>query len=155
MSEGDILERARTEFERAMQRNIKGLGYFTSPAPVLGASPKTTLISRGTLRLYHYHPMSEEVYRVPILLVMATTNRGYIFDMVPGQSLVEFLLKSGYDVFMIDWEAPRADERHLGMDDYVLDFLPTCVNKDRRTRSFGGWLLLRRGSFSALGGAQP
>jgi polyhydroxyalkanoate synthase subunit PhaC len=129
MSEAGILEGARTEFERAMQRNIKGLGYFTSPAPVLGASPKTTLISRGTLRLYHYHPMSDEVYRVPILLVMATTNRGYIFDMVPGQSLVEFLLKAGYDVFMIDWEAPRADERHLGMDDYVLDFLPTCVNK--------------------------
>ena len=129
MSEADILERAATEFERAMQRNIKGLGYFSSPAPVLGASPKDTLISRGTLRLYHYRPMSDEVYRVPILLVMATTNRGYIFDMVPGQSLVEFLLKAGFDVFMIDWEAPRADESRLGLDDYVLDFLPSCVSR--------------------------
>jgi len=129
MSEADLLERSAAEFERAMQRNIKGLGYFSSPAPVLGASPKETLISRGTLRLYHYHPMSDEVYRVPILLVMATTNRGYIFDMVPGQSLVEFLLKAGFDVFMIDWEAPRADESHLGLDDYVLDFLPTCVSR--------------------------
>jgi polyhydroxyalkanoate synthase len=127
MSDADILERSRTEFDRAMQRNVKGLGYFASPAPVLGASPKDTLISRGTLRLYHYRPMSEEVYRVPILLVMATTNRGYIFDMVPGQSFVEFLLKAGFDVFMIDWEAPRQDERNLGLDDYVLDFLPTCV----------------------------
>lgn len=129
MSEADLLERSAAEFERAMQRNIKGLGYFSSPAPVLGASPKETLISRGTLRLYHYHPMSDEVYRVPILLVMATTNRGYIFDMVPGQSLVEFLLKAGFDVFMIDWEAPRADESHLGLDDYVLDFLPSCVSR--------------------------
>ena len=127
MSDADILERSRTEFDRAMQRNVKGLGYFASPAPVLGASPKDTLISRGTLRLYHYRPMSEEVYRVPILLVMATTNRGYIFDMVPGQSFVEFLLKAGFDVFMIDWEAPRQDERNLGLDDYVLDFLPACV----------------------------
>lgn len=129
MSEADILERSAAEFERAMQRNIKGLGYFASPAPVLGASPKDTLISRGTLRLYHYRPMSDEVYRVPILLVMATTNRGYIFDMVPGQSLVEFLLKAGFDVFMIDWEAPRLDESHLGLDDYVLDFLPSCVQR--------------------------
>lgn len=129
MSEADLLERSAAEFERAMQRNIKGLGYFSSPAPVLGASAKETLISRGTLRLYHYHPMSDEVYRVPILLVMATTNRGYIFDMVPGQSLVEFLLKAGFDVFMIDWEAPRADESHLGLDDYVLDFLPSCVSR--------------------------
>ena len=129
MSEPDLLERSANEFERAMQRNIKGLGYFSSPAPVLGASPKDTLISRGTLRLYHYRPMSEEVYRVPILLVMATTNRGYIFDMVPGQSFVEFLLKAGFDVFMIDWEAPRQDESHLGLDDYVLDFLPSCVDR--------------------------
>jgi polyhydroxyalkanoate synthase subunit PhaC len=129
MSEDSVIERSRVEFERAMQRNIKGLSYFNSPAPVLGASPKDTLISRGTLKLYHYRPMSDEVYRVPILLVMATTNRGYIFDMVPGQSLVEFLLIQGYDVFMIDWEAPTHDERNLGMDDYVLDFLPSCVDR--------------------------
>ncbi len=128
-SEPDLFERAQDEFKRAMQRNVKGLGYFTSSAPVLGATSKETLISRGTLRLYHYRPQSEEVYRVPILLVMATTNRGYIFDMVPGQSLVEFLLKRGYDVFMVDWEAPTPAERDLGLDDYVLDFLPSCVDK--------------------------
>jgi polyhydroxyalkanoate synthase subunit PhaC len=125
----DILTQARAEFERAMQRNIKGLAYFSSPAPVLGASPKELVLSKGTLRLYHYRPLADEIYRVPIMLVMATTNRGYIFDMVPGQSLVEFLLKAGYDVFMVDWEAPRADEKHLSIEDYILDFLPSCVNK--------------------------
>ncbi len=122
-----IIEQARVEFDRAMKRNIKGLGYFASPAPVLGASPKDRLIQRGTMNLYHYRPLSDDVYRVPLLLVMATTNRGYIFDMVPQQSLVEYLLKAGYDVFMLDWEAPRADERHLGLADYVLDFLPAAI----------------------------
>lgn len=122
-----IVAQARVEFDRAMQRNIKGLGYFMSAAPVLGASAKDRLIQRGTMNLYHYRPMTDEVYRVPLLLVMATTNRGYIFDMVPGQSLVEYLLKAGYDVFMLDWEAPRADERGLALADYVLDFLPSAV----------------------------
>lgn len=131
MSDGgaDVLDQARTAFDRALQRNIKGLGYFTSPAPVLGASPKDLLLQRGTMNLYHYRPQSEEVYRVPLLLVMATTNRGYIFDMVPGQSFVEFLLKAGFDVFMLDWNPPRADERHLRMEDYVLDFIPACVER--------------------------
>ena len=129
MSEANLLERSAAEFERAMQRNIKGLGYFASPTPVLGASPKDTLISRGTLRLYHYRPVVDEVFRVPVLLVMATTNRGYIFDMVPGQSFVEFLLTRGYDVFMIDWEAPGPEEKTLAMEDYVLDFLPACVER--------------------------
>jgi polyhydroxyalkanoate synthase len=125
----DLLERARTEFERAMLRNIKGLDYFASAAPVLGASAKETLIARGPLRFYHYKPLVEDVYRVPVMLVMATTNRGYIFDMVPGQSFVEFLLQRGFDVFMVDWEAPRPDEKHLAMEDYVGDFLPQCVAK--------------------------
>jgi polyhydroxyalkanoate synthase len=96
---------------------------------VLGASPKDVLIQRGTMNLYHYRPMADEVYRVPLLLVMATTNRGYIFDMVPGQSLVEFLLKRGYDVFMLDWSPPRPDEKNLALEDYVLDFIPAAVER--------------------------
>ncbi len=113
--------------EQAIQRNIKGLEYFASPAPPVGASPKDLLVTRGTMNLWHYRPQADEVYRVPILLVMATTNRGYIFDMAPGQSFAEFLLKAGYDVFMLDWNAPRADERGLGFEDYILDFLPASV----------------------------
>ena len=125
----DPIYYARVEFERAMLRNIKGLEYFTSPAPVLGASAKDILIARGPLRFYHYKPLVEDVYRIPVMLVMATTNRGYIFDMVPGQSFVEFLLMRGFDVFMIDWEAPHAHDKHLTLHDYVADFLPQCVAK--------------------------
>lgn len=123
---------APSAVERAIQRNLKGLGYLASSAPVLGASPKDVVLSRGPLRLYHYHPLTDEVYRVPVLLVMATTNRGYIFDMVPGQSLVEFLLLRGYDVFMADWEAPRAEDRGLGMKDYVEDFVGGSIAEVQR-----------------------
>lgn len=123
----DMVDQARALFDRAIQRNLKGLEYFASPAPTLGASPKDLLIQRGTMNLYHYRPMTDDVYRVPLLLVMATTNRGYIFDMVPGQSLVEYLLKAGYDVFMLDWTAPRADEKTLTLADYVTDFIPTAI----------------------------
>jgi polyhydroxyalkanoate synthase len=47
--------------------------------------------------------------------------------MVPGQSLVEYLLDAGFDVFMLDWDAPRADEKNLSLESYILDFLPTAV----------------------------
>ena len=127
-----FIDSAQTAVDQAIQRNLKGLGYLASPAPVLGASAKDVIVNRGPMRLYHYHPLTDEIYRVPVLLVMATTNRGYIFDMVPGQSLVEFLLLRGYDVFMLDWEAPRAEDRALGFKDYVEDFVGTAISTVQR-----------------------
>lgn len=127
-----FLDSAQAAVEQAIQRNLKGLGYLASPAPVLGASAKDVIVSRGPMRLYHYHPLTDEIYRVPVLLVMATTNRGYIFDMVPGQSLVEFLLLRGYDVFMLDWEAPRPEDRNLGLRDYVETFVGGAVAEVQR-----------------------
>ena len=125
-------QRLRTEVDRLLQRGLKGLEYLGSPAPVVGTTPKTLLLRRGTLGLYHYRPMHSEIYRVPILLVMATTNKAYIFDLAPGQSLVEFLLQRGYDVYVMDWNAPTAEERGLRIEDYVLDFIPDCIARVRR-----------------------
>jgi len=52
---------------------------------------------------------------------------------VPGQSFIEFLLKRGYDVYMLDWSAPRPEEKRLRMEDYVIDFIPDCVRRCSRT----------------------
>ena len=151
-----ISERIQTEVQRAIQRSIKGVEYFSTSGPTLGSTPKDVLHSRGTMNLYHYRPLSDEIYRVPILIVMATTNRGYILDMVPGQSFIEFLLKRGYDVYMLDWTAPRPEEKSLGMEDYVLDFIPDSVRRVQEDSAiedvtvigycFGGVLSLLYGS---------
>jgi poly[(R)-3-hydroxyalkanoate] polymerase subunit PhaC len=124
-----IPDRIQSEVQRAIQRSIKGVVYIASSGPSLGLTPKDVLHVRGTMNLYHYRPLAEEIYRVPILIVMATTNRGYILDLVPGQSFVEFLLRRGYDVYMLDWTAPKPEEKRLGMEDYVLDFIPDCIRR--------------------------
>jgi polyhydroxyalkanoate synthase subunit PhaC len=124
-----IGERVRGEVERALQRNIKGVEYFSLPKPSVGTTPKDVLNVRGTMNLFHYRPMIDEIYRVPILFVMATTNRGYVLDLAPGQSLIEFLLKRGFDVYVLDWTAPRSDEKGLRFEDYTLDFIPDCVRR--------------------------
>ena len=101
------------EIERAIQRNVKGLDFLTSAAPAVGQTARDEIHRRGTLSLYHYRPLVDEIYRVPLLIVMATTNRGYILDLAPGQSMVEHLLLQGYDVYMMDWNAPRPQEKQL------------------------------------------
>ena len=106
-----IPERIQSEVQRAIQRSIKGVEYIASSGPALGSTPKDILHVRGTMNLYHYRPIADEIYRVPILIVMATTNRGYILDMVPGQSFIEYLLKRGYDVYMLDWSRAEAGRK--------------------------------------------
>ena len=151
-----ISERVQSEVQRAIQRSIKGVEYFSSSGPTLGETPKDVLYSRGTMNLYHYRPMSDEVYRVPVLIAMATTNRGYILDLVPGQSFIEFLLKRGFDVYMLDWTAPKPEEKSLRMEDYVLDFIPESIRRVQQDSGekdvsvigycFGGVLSLLYGS---------
>ena len=151
-----IPDRIQSEVQRAIQRSIKGVEYIASSGPSLGSTPKDILAVRGTMNLYHYRPIADEIYRVPILIVMATTNRGYILDMVPGQSFIEFLLKRGYDVYMLDWSAPKPEEKSLRMEDYVLDFIPDCVRRVQQDSGetdvtvigycFGGVLSLLYGS---------
>ena len=128
-TEPSVEERVRGVIERAIQRNVKGLEYISTGDPAVGLTPKDIIHSRGTLRLYHYRPMSDEVYRVPVLLVMSLVSKPYILDLTPGQSLVEFLLKRGFDVYMIDWGVPRPEDRRLRFEDYVLDFMPECITK--------------------------
>ena len=98
----EIRDRIEAMVQRTMQRNIKGLELANAPAPPVGLTPKDVIYQRGTLRLYHYHPRADEVYRVPVLIVMATTNKAFLFDLAPGQSMVEYLLDQGFDVYVID-----------------------------------------------------
>src|SRR5262245_29164422 len=124
--------RVREEVERTLLRNEKGLEYFSSGDPEMGVTPKDVVYSRGTLRLYHYRPQAPEVYRVPVLLVMSLVSKAYILDLTPGQSFIEFLVRQGYDVYMIDWGVPRPEDKRLRLEDYVLDFMPDCVDRVRR-----------------------
>ncbi len=117
--------------ERAIQRSVKGIDFVRSGKAEVGTTPKDLIYDRGTLKLYHYRPMEDELYRIPVIIVMATTNKGFLFDLAPGQSMVEYLIKRGYDVYMVDWDPPLASERGLTLADYTLDFLPTCIDRVR------------------------
>ena len=128
-SQTPVADRIGLEVERAIARRIKGVDYIASPAPSVGQTPKDVIYKSGTVNLYHYEPIADEIYRVPILIVMATSNRGYILDLAPQQSFVEFLMRAGYDVYMLDWTAPSREERTLTLEDYTQRFIPDCVRR--------------------------
>lgn len=116
-----------------VQRTLERMGLpaadFAGLAGPLGVTPKDTIYAQGTLKLHHFRPQADSVYRVPVLIVTSLVNQPYILDLVPGQSMVEFLLKQGFDVYMIEWGRPRKEHQRLTLEDHVLDRLPACVQQ--------------------------
>jgi len=121
------IDRLRQGVERAVQRNIKGWEYLSSPGKAGGVSKRELLVKRGTMNLFHYEPIVEEIYRTPLLMVMATSNPSYVFDLLPGQSLVAYLLERGHDIYVLEWSKPSREENRLRFEDYVLDFIPASI----------------------------
>jgi polyhydroxyalkanoate synthase len=71
----------------------------------------------------------EQRHPVPLLLVFALMNRPSILDLRPGHSFVEFMVKSGYDLYLLDWGTPGPEDKNLKFDDYTLDYLPRAIRK--------------------------
>lgn len=124
---------ATSSLPNPVQRTFERMGIpardFADMAGPLGVTPRETIHAQGTLKLHHFKPMVDSVYRVPVLIVTSLVNQPYILDLVPGQSMVEFLLKQGYDVYMIEWGRPRREHAGLTLEDHVLDRLPRCVER--------------------------
>jgi polyhydroxyalkanoate synthase len=96
-----------------------------------GQTPKSVIWSRNKARLYHY-AATERRFRVPILLVYALINRPYVLDLLPGNSFIEYLVSQGFDVYLLDWGVPGAEDADLAFDDYVLDYLAAAVRQVAR-----------------------
>jgi len=68
--------------QRALEKmGIPGMDFanFTGQ---LGVTPKTTIDAQGTLKLHHFTPMCDEVYRVPVLIVTSLVNQPYILAVL-------------------------------------------------------------------------
>jgi polyhydroxyalkanoate synthase subunit PhaC len=117
-------------FETALKKYRMGMQVILEGAKAdTGQTPKEVIWTKNKAKLYHYLPATEQVFPVPLLLVYALINRPYVLDLLPGNSLVEFLVGKGFNVYMLDWGMPGDEDRNLSFENYVLDYLPMSVKK--------------------------
>ena len=104
---------------------------LTTDDAVLGASERDVVWTHRQTTLYRYRSDQRE-YGVPLLLVFALINRPQIFDLRPGGSLIEYLLGEGFDVFLVDWGSPDAEDADMGLDEFVCDELDWAIRETLR-----------------------
>jgi polyhydroxyalkanoate synthase subunit PhaC len=92
----------------------------------IAVTPGAVVLRTEVLELIQYRPQTERVRELPLLLVPPTINKYYALDLAPGRSMVEYLIGSGQQVFVISWRNPDARHADWGLDTYasaVLDAL--------------------------------
>lgn len=95
---------------------------------IIGGTEKETVFRNDHVQLYHYRSQTAPRYATPVLIVYALVNRPYMLDLQEDRSLIRQLLAHGLDVYLIDWGYPQRNDRWLTLDDYINDYVASCVD---------------------------
>lgn len=140
----EVLKRWQEEVMRHMKRVAKAMELALRPSePEVGRTPRDLIYRKGKARLYRYHPAAEKVYPVPVLMVPNLgISRPYVFDLYPGNSFIEYMVKQGFNFYLLDWGIFGDEDNRLTVDDCVLGILPIMVKKLLETSQAGEVSLL-------------
>jgi polyhydroxyalkanoate synthase len=129
-------------------KNLQTFRRLLTTDARIAQTPKKVVWTLNKAKLYRYIPVVPEAQRkkLPLFMVFAIMNRPHVLDLRPGHSFVEYMLKHGYDLYLLDWGAPGPEDSQLKFDDYVLDYLPRAIRKFKSVAdcdefSMLGWCL--------------
>jgi polyhydroxyalkanoate synthase len=105
---------------------------LTTPDAPIGRSPSEVIWTHTGRTLYRYRSSARE-HAIPVWLVFALINRPEIFDLRRGNSLVEFPLDEGFDVFLVDSGAPGDEDADMGLVEDVCDESHWAVRETLRS----------------------
>ena len=128
--------------------NLQTFNRLVTTDAKIAQTPKETIWTLNKAKLYHYIPVQppEKRHKLPLFLVFAIMNRPHVLDLRPGHSFVEYMLKRGYDIYLLDWGAPGPEDKNQKFDDYTLEYLPRAIRKIKSVAgceefSMLGWCL--------------
>ncbi len=123
-------------FAQEAERNTTRLrnfveGFVTRPGdPPIGATPKDSVWKRGKTQLFRYRPQRDHLHPLPYIVVpWLGISRTHILDMLPGKSFIEYLVKAGHDVYLLDWGEIAEEDKDLGFEEAALKILPRAIER--------------------------
>jgi poly[(R)-3-hydroxyalkanoate] polymerase subunit PhaC len=97
----------------------------------LAVTPGAVVWRSEVLELLQYRPQTNQVRKVPLVVVPPTINKYYALDLAPGRSLVEQLVQGGQQVFLLSWRNPDARHADWDLGTYVQAVLEALAAVER------------------------
>ncbi|MBU1235586.1 MAG: class I poly(R)-hydroxyalkanoic acid synthase [Gammaproteobacteria bacterium] len=93
----------------------------------LAITPGSVVYENEVMQLIQYSPLTDTVAKRPFVMVPPCINKYYILDLQPANSYVRYAVEQGNTVFLVSWRNPKADQGHLGWDDYIEQGVLTAI----------------------------
>ena len=87
----------------------------------IAVTPGKVVYRNELIELIQYEPQTEKVHEVPMLFIPPWINKYYILDLRPKNSMVNYLVEQGFQVFMISWKNPDASLEDLKFEEYMTE----------------------------------
>jgi class III poly(R)-hydroxyalkanoic acid synthase PhaC subunit len=116
------------DYEKEMKRWTHLLKVLSGPEPKIGHTPRNEVWRKNKSVLWHY-PAKQKKYAIPLFFVYSLFNKPYILDIAPKASVLEGLTNMGYEVYLLDWGTPGYEDKKMGLDTYIQNYLRTAVKR--------------------------
>ncbi|BCA94524.1 PHA synthase [Legionella antarctica] len=88
------------------------------PGEHVAVTKGKVIFKNHLIELIQYEAQTKKVYKEPILMLPAWIMKYYILDLLPENSLINWLVQQGHTVFIVSWLNPGGEDRNLGLDNY-------------------------------------
>jgi polyhydroxyalkanoate synthase len=87
----------------------------------VATTPGKVVYQNDLMQLIQYQPLTEQVYKRPLVIIPPWINKYYILDLREKNSFIRWAVQQGHTVFVISWVNPDARLAQKGFDDYMLE----------------------------------
>ena len=87
----------------------------------VATTPGKVVYQTELMQLIQYSPLTEQVYKRPLVIVPPWINKYYILDLREKNSFIRWAVSQGHTVFVVSWVNPDARLAQKGFEDYMLE----------------------------------